>query len=229
LTGAVFLKVMRERYVPPRPEDRFRLFSYGREILQVREHMLIYVVCLFQPLFILVSSAFFSLLATEQLGMKPSEYGWAFSWGALTTIIVCIPFGYLFNHVRFRRGFCITACVVALAPLTFGLFFMKSAPGMAVFFALQTFTFNIFRLNFIPYVIEYTTPRCVGTILGFTQAVNGLVRFTMIPLAGILVDLAGKNYRLPLWGGYLGIVVCIAALTAMRPPEKVRHLINSES
>lgn len=42
------------------------------------------------------------------------------------------------------------------------------------------------------------------------------------------MDLAGKNYRLPLWGGYVGVAVCVGCLLMMRPPEKVRHLIDAE-
>jgi hypothetical protein len=56
--------------------------------------------------------------------------------------------------------------------------------------------------------------------------VNGIVRFTMVPLFGFLVDAMGKDYRLPLWGGYVGVAVCVVCLLAMRPPEKVRHLID---
>lgn len=228
LTGIMFVSVMRERYVPPRPEDKFRLLSYGREVFRLREHVLIYVVFFFQPLFILVARAFFPLLATQAMHLKPSEYGSALSWGAITSLIICIPMGYLFNRFRCRRALSIIGCLTGLVPLTFGLFFMKSAQDLAVYFAMETFTFKFLRLNFMPYVMEYTTPRNVGTILGFTTAINGMVRFTMIPLAGWLVDLAGKNYLLPLWGGYLGIAVCVGALLAMRPPEKVRHLVEAE-
>jgi MFS family permease len=226
ITGAVFLFVMREKYVPPRPQDKFRLFSYGRQIVQIREHLLIYVIFFFQPLFYLVGICFFATLATQELGLKPSEYGAAFSYGSLTTLLASIPLGYLFNRVRNRRAFAIGACIYVTIPITFGLFYMRTAGDMAVFFAMQILAFVVFRLNFMPYVMEYTTPSSVGTIMGFTNAVNGLVRFTMIPLAGLVVDLSGKNYRLPLAGGYLGALVCIIALLAMRPPEKVRHLLG---
>lgn len=226
VTSIVYLYTMREKYVPPRPEDKFRPFSYGKEILQVREHLLIYVIFLFQPLFYLVSIAFFPLLGREDLHLKPWEYGMALSWAPLTTLLTSIPFGYLFNRFRHRRAFCIGACAYVILPITFGLFFMHTARDMAIFFVAQIIAFNIFRLNFMPYVMEYTTPKNVGTILGFTNAVNGLIRFTMLPLAGILVDHFGKNYRLPLYGGYLGAVVCIIALLMMRPPEKVRHLLE---
>lgn len=229
VTGMLFLGVMREQYTPPRPKDRFRPFSYGREIFKLREHLLIFVVFFFQPLFVLVARVFFPLLATQTMHLKPSEYGWALSWGAITTLIVCIPMGYLFNHVRRRRAFSIAGCLLALVSLTFGLFFMKSARDLAIFFAMEAFLYKVFKLNFIPFVMEYTTPQNVGTILGFTNAVNGLVRFTTLPLAGLLVDLAGKNYRLPMWGGYLGVAVCVMALLAMRPSEKIRHLIEETS
>jgi hypothetical protein len=42
----------------------------------------------------------------------------------------------------------------------------------------------------------------------------------------LLVDIFGRNYKLPLYGGYLGAVVCIIALLMMRPPEKVSHLLG---
>ncbi len=113
---------------------------------------------------------------------------------------------------------------MAVVPVTYGLFFMRSEAGMAFYFAAQQFAFAIFRLNFIPYITEYTTPRSVGTIFGVVNAMNGVVRFTMVPLWGLFVDLMGKNYRLPLWGGYVAIAVCVLCLAAMRPPEKVIHL-----
>ena len=178
-------------------------------------------------MFYLVAISFFALLAKEHLHLKPSQYGAAYSWGALLTLTTSIPFGYLFNRFRNRRAFCIGACVYVLFPITFGLFFMHTARDMAIFFAAQILAFNVFRLNFMPLVMEYTTPKNVGTILGFTNAVNGLIRFTMLPLAGLLVDHFGKNYRLPLYGGYLGAVVCIIALLMMRPPEKVKHLLGN--
>jgi hypothetical protein len=42
----------------------------------------------------------------------------------------------------------------------------------------------------------------------------------MVPLFGFLVDIFDKNYKLPLYGGYVGAIVCIIALLMMRPPEK---------
>jgi len=226
ITSMIYLRTMRERYVPPRPEEKFRPFSYGKEIFQIREHLLIYIIFFFQPLFYLVSIAFFSLLGTETLHLTRGQYGMAFSWGPMTTLLTSIPFGYFFNRYRHRKAFCIGACIYVFLPLTFGLFYMKTAHDMAIFFAAQIIAFNVFRLNFMPYVMEYTTPKNVGTILGFTNGVNGLIRFTMLPLAGLLVDLAGKNYRLPLYGGYIGAIACIIALLMMRPPEKVRHLLG---
>jgi len=228
VTGALFLVVMRERYVPPRPQEKFRLFGYGKDIVQAREHVLIYIICLFQPLFVLVGSWYFAILARDTLGLTKAQYGAAFSWGPLVNMIACIPLGYLFNRWRRRRSITMAACLLALVPTTYGLFFMNSQAGMAFFFAAQQFAFVVFRLNFFPYIMEYTTPRNVGTILGFTTAVNGMVRFTMVPLFGLLVDVFGKNYRLPLWGGYVGVAVCVAALVAMRPPEKVRVLIEQK-
>jgi maltose/moltooligosaccharide transporter len=226
VTGAIFLIVMRERYVPPRPQDRFRLFSYGKEVLRIREHKLIYIVFFFQPLFYLVAIAYFPLLGRDVMHLKPSEYGAAYAWGAATTLLTSIPLGWLFNRFRHRRAFCIGACAYVILPITFGLFFMHTARDMAIFFCAQILAFNVFRLNFMPYVMEYTTHKNVGTILGFTTAVNGLVRFTLVPLAGLLVDIFGRNYKLPLYGGYLGAVVCIIALLMMRPPEKVSHLLG---
>lgn len=226
VTGIVFLIVMRERYVPPRPQEKFRLFAYGREIFRLREHRLIYLIFFFQPLFYLVAIAFFARMATTQWNLKPSEYGAAYSYGPLTTILLSFPLGMLFNRVKLRRVFCIAACAYAFIPMTYGIFFMHTAREMAIFFSLQIIAFLVFRLNFMPYVMEYTTPKNCGTILGFTNAANGLVRFTTLPLAGLLVDLTGRNYKLPLWGGYLGALVCIAALLMMRPPEQVRHLLE---
>ena len=227
VTGIIFLFVMRERYVLPRPQDRFQLFSYGKEVMKIREHGLIYIIFFFQPLFYLVSIAFFPLLAKEQMHLKPSQYGVAYSYGAAVTLLTSIPLGWLFNRFRHRRAICIGACTYVILPLTYGLFFMHTARDMAIFFGAQILAFNVFRLNFMPYVMEYTTHKDAGTILGFTTAVNGLVRFTMLPLAGLLVDALGKNYKLPLYGGYVGAVVCIIALLMMRPPEKVKHLLGN--
>ncbi len=226
VTAVIFMIAMREKYVPPRPQDKFRLFSYGKEICQVREHFLIYVVFFFQPLFYLVSIAFFATLAKVELHISPARYGWAFSYGAMTTLIASIPLGYLFNRFRNRKAFCIGACVYVMIPITFGLFYMKTAVDMAIFFSMQILAFVVFRLNFMPLVMEYTTPQNVGTILGFTNAVNGMVRFTSLPLAGWIIDVTHGSCRLPLWGGYVGAIACIIALLMMRPPEKVRHLLD---
>jgi MFS family permease len=228
VAAAIFVLVFRERYVPPRTGEKFRMFSYGRQIVQVREHLLIYVILLFQPMFVLVGSWYFPKLATERLGLSQAQYGSAHSWGGITVMAVCVPLGYLFSRIRFRRPFAMAACMMALVPITWGLFFMRTQAGIAFYFAAQQFAFAFFRLNFNPYIMEYTTPRSVGTIFGVTNAVNGIVRFTMIPLFGWLVDLMGKNYRLPLWGGYVGVVACVICLAMMRPPEKVRHLIDAD-
>lgn len=220
VTSAVFLFVMRERYVPARPMDRFHLFSYGKEIFQIKEHILIYIIFFFQPMFYLVAISFFPLLGKEVMHLKPSEYGIATAFGAAVTLWTSPLFGWLFNRFKHRRAFCIGACVYVMLPLTYGLLFMHTARDMAIFFGAQILAFNVFRFNFMPYVMEYTTHKNVGTILGFTTAANGLVRFTMVPLMGLLVDVCHKNYKLPLYGGYVGAVVCIIALLMMRPPEK---------
>lgn len=228
VTAALFLLLFRERYVPPRPEEKFRLFTYGKEIVQVREHLLIYIILFFQPMFVLVGSWFFLKLATDTLGLSRAQYGGAQSWGGITVMVASVPLGFLFNRVRYRRAFTIGACLMALVPITWGLFFMRTQAGIAFYFAAQQFAFAVFRLNFSPYITEYTTPRSVGTIFGVTNAVNGIVRWTMVPLFGWLVDATGRDYRLPLWGGYIGVAVCVLCLLAMRPPEKVRHLIDAE-
>jgi len=228
ITSAVYLKVMRERYVPPRPADKFRLFSYGKQIVQLREHTLAYVVLLFQPLFVLVGSWYFKEVATKDLNMTMGDFGKAFSWGAIATMVTCIPLGYLFNRFKHRKAMTIAACLMALVPTTYGLYFMHSAAGMGFFFAAQQIAFAVFRLNFIPYVMEYTTPKSVGTILGFTNSVNGIVRFFAVWMFGCLIDIFGKNYRLPLYGAYVGIIVCIICVMAMRPPEKVRRLLDDQ-
>ncbi len=103
---------------------------------------------------------------------------------------------------------------------------MKTMVDFAIFFALRELMFNIYRMNFYPLVLEYTTPKNGATILGFTTAMNGVVRFTMIPLAGFLVDHFGRNYRIPLIGGYLGVAVCLIAFLMMRPVSHVRSLID---
>lgn len=229
VTAIIFVLIFRERYVPPRPGQKFRPFSYGREIVQVREHLLIYVVLFFQPMFVLVGSWYFLKLATETLGMTKAQYGHANSWGGIMVMLSCIPLGALFNRLKYRKAFTVAACLMAIVPVTWGLFFMKTEAGMAFYFAAQQLAFAIFRLNFIPYITEYTTPRSVGTIFGVVNAMNGVVRFTMVPLWGVLVDLAGKDYRLPLWGGYVGVAVCVICLAMMRPPEKVRHLIDADT
>ncbi len=80
VTSTVFVLIFREHYVPPRSGERFRPFSYGREIVQVREHLLIYIILFFQPMFVLVGSWYFLKLATETLGMSKAQYGHANSW-----------------------------------------------------------------------------------------------------------------------------------------------------
>lgn len=227
LTSSIFLLVFREHYVEPRAAEKFRLFSYGKQIVRVREHLLIYVILLFQPLFVLVGSWYFPTLAAETLKMSKAQYGHAQSWGGMIVMISCVPLGILFNHLRHRRAFTVAACLMAIVPITWGLFFMKTAAGIAFYFAAQQFAFSIFRLNFSPYITEYTTPRCVGTVFGVANSVNGIIRTVMVLISGVLIDLMGKNYRLPLWGGYVGVVVCVICLLMMRPPEKVRHLLDA--
>lgn len=229
ITSTMYLIIFRERYVPPRSGEKFRLWTYGKEIVQVREHLLIYIILLFQPMFVLVGSWYFPTLAKTTLGLSQQQYGHAQSWGPMTVMTVCLPLGYIFSRFKSRRIFSMIACCLSLVPITWGLFFMKTAAGIAFYFAAQQFAFSIFRLNFSPYVNEYTTPRSVGTIFGVTNAVNGIVRFTMVPLFGIFVDLAGRDYRLPLWGGYVGVAVCLLCLCMMRPPEMVRHLLDKEA
>jgi MFS family permease len=226
--AATFVLVFREHYVPPRAREKFGPFAYGREIVQVKEHLLIYIILFFQPMFVLVGSWYFYKLGTETLGLTAGQYGSAHAWGGITVMLACVPLGYIFTRVKLRKSFTMAACVMALVPITWGLFFMKTQAGIAFYFAAQQFAFAVFRLNFSPYITEYTTPRSVGTIFGVVNAVNGVVRIIMVLLAGVLIDLMGKNYRLPLWGGYVGVAVCVVCLAMMRPPEKVRHLIDAE-
>jgi hypothetical protein len=42
----------------------------------------------------------------------------------------------------------------------------------------------------------------------------------------VWISASVKPTVLRLYGGYLGAVVCIIALLLMRPPEKVRHLLE---
>ena len=224
VTAIIYLLAMREHYVPPRTNERFRLFNYGREIFRLREYRLIYVVFLCQPLWVIVATQWFASLATRELRMTQAEYGSAWAYSGLVTLLAAIPLGYLCNMLGRRRMFALMGSMLVLVPLTYGIFWMRSGTGIAVFAGMQSFCFNLFRMNFIPYVMLYTTPRNVATIFGFTSVMNGLVRFTMIPLAGFLIGLTG-NYRIPLWGGYIGVIACIAAILAMRPPEKVRDEI----
>lgn len=226
--GILFIKVAREHYVAARPNDRFRILAFGKEMSKLREHRLIYVISFFQPLFYLIAVSAFPLLATQQLHMKFSEYASAKAWGDFATVALSVPLGYLFIRVRNRRAITIGTCLFALIPLTFGYFFMSTTLGITIFFIMREVMFITYRTNFQPLVMEYTNSKNVASVFGVTTAVNGVIRFTMLPLFGLLVDVFNKNYRLPLLGGYIGVIVCVFALLAMRPPEKIRHLIDAE-
>ena len=226
VTSLIYLKVMRERYVPPRAEEKFRLFKYSKEMFQLREHRLIWVIVFFQPLFFGVSMAFMSTLGTHGLGLDRKEYGDAYSMFPTVQLLLALPLGYIFNKWKLRKQFCIAACVYALLPATFGLFFMKTQEDLAIFFGAQVIAFMVFRTNFMPYLMEYTTPKNVATILGFSSFISGAVRFTIMPLMGLLIALTHNNYRVPFYGIYVSAIVCMIALMMMRPPEKVKHLVE---
>ena len=217
---------MRERYVRPRPE-RFRLFNFGREILRLREHRLIYLICFFQPLFYLSASWFVPTLATTTLGLTKAAYGRAFAVGSVVTLACALPLGWLFSRYPVRRAACIGCCLFALLPNTWALLFMRDATGIAIFFALRELMFNVYRMNFYPLVMEYTTPQNAATIIGFTTATNGAERFTALPLLGKMVDVCGGNYFLPFYASYVGVAVCVLAFLVMRPASKVPELAGA--
>jgi len=226
ITSLIYIMVVRERYVAPRSQDRFRLFKYGKEMFRLREHRLIWGIVFFQPLFFLVPMAFMSTLATQGLGLNTAEYGHAYRIPWYLQMLVGIPLGYLFNRFKYRKAFCIAACAYAMIPAAFGLFFMRTQQDLAIFLGLLVVSFMIFRMNFTPYLMEYTTPKNVGTILGFSKFVDGLVKFTTLPLTGFLIAVSHNNYRIPLYGICVSSVVCMIALAMMRPPEQVKHLIE---
>ncbi|MCX6376682.1 MAG: MFS transporter [Armatimonadetes bacterium] len=229
VTSLIYIRVMRERYVPPRPTERFRPFAYGKEMFHLREHRLIWVIAFFQPLFFAVSMAFMSTLGTHGLDLNTGEYGSAYSSFPLVQLLLAIPLGYLFNKFRHRKAFSIAACVYAMIPATFGLYFMKTQQDLAIFFGSQVVAFMVFRMNFMPYLMQYTTPKNVGTILGFSNLMSGVGRAIMMPLMGFLIFASHNNYRIPLYGVYVSAVVIVIALAMMRPPEKIRHLVEEDA
>lgn len=228
ITSLIYLKVMREPYVPPRPQEKFRLFKYGKEMFRLREHRLIWLITFFQPLFFAVSLSFMSTLGKYGMGLNSSEYGSAYSKFPLVQIVLAAPLGYLFNKLKSRKALCIAACIYAIIPATFGIFYMKTQQDMGIFFGSLVIAFMIFRMNFTPYLMQYTTPKNVGTVMGFSSLVNGVARSTMMPLMGLLIHMNHNNYRIPMYGLYVSAVVCMIALIMMRSPEEVKHLVEHE-
>ena len=226
ITSLIYLKVMREPYVQPRPQERFRLLKYGKEMFQLREHRLIWVITFFQPLFFAVSLSFMFTLGKYGLNLSESEYGSAYSKFPLVQMALAAPLGYLFNRYRSRKALCIFACIYVMIPATFGIFYMKTQHDMGIFFGSLVVAFMIFRMNFTPYMMEYTTPKNVGTIMGFSNMVNGVARTAMMPLMGFLIHFTHNNYRIPMYGLYVSAVACMIALIMMRPPEAVKHLVE---
>jgi hypothetical protein len=226
ITSLIYLKVMRERYVPPRPQEKFRLFKYGKEMFQLREHRLIWLITFFQPLFFGVSLSFMSTLGKYGMGLNSGEYGSAYSKFPLVQMVLAAPLGWLFNRYKSRKALCIFACVYAIIPATFGIFYMKTQQDMGIFFGSLVISFMIFRINFTPYLMEYTTPKNIGTVMGFSSLVNGVARTVMMPLMGFLIHFTHNNYRIPMYGLYVSAVVCMMALVMMRSPEAVKHLVE---
>ncbi len=225
IASLLYLVVMKERYVAPRPQERFRLFKYSKEMFRLREHRLIWVISFFQPLFFGVSMGFMSTLGKVGMGLDASEYSAAYWWFPFVQMLLAAPLGWLFNAYRYRKAFCIAACFYVMIPATFGIFFMKNEMDMAIFFGSLVIAFMAFRTNFTPYLMEYTTPKNVGTILGFSSLVGAAGSSSMFALIGWMIR-AMHNYRIPLYGLYLSAVVCMIALMMMRAPEQVKHLVE---
>ncbi len=227
VTSIIYLLVMRERYVPPRTTERFRLIKYSKDLFKLREHRLIWMIFMFQSLFMATASEYLPTLGKLGMRLTQREYGWAYSWRGVTQLLLAVLLGYVFSKLNKRKAVCIGVCIYSMLPATFALFFMKTKLDLAIFFASHVLGFLVLRLNFVPLVMEYTSPKNVGTIMGFSSAVSGISRMIVIPLFWFLIGVFHNNYRLPFYATYVGAIACIIALLMMRPAEQVPELADS--
>lgn len=217
VAGAAVL-VGEGRSLAPRKPPRLTVRGYVHGLLG---HPVLRRFCLLafaQTFLFAICAGFAVLFATQTVGLTTAEFGEAWSWHALTMLLLAVPAGLLVERLHKGRVLTMTyllatvACVLGLLTHSYAMF----AAVSVTLGVCQVFVHVTQRAFFT----EHLPPESIGELSGVYSLYLGLGRSTALVCGGWIVAAAGNDYRV-LW--VVGLLAgAAAAFLAGRLPDE-RH------
>ena len=176
--------------------------------------------------------AFFTLYATNHLGLEGGNAAQLLGHLSLVFVIFALPAGYIGARVGRRRT--IMTGLVLMAALMLLMFVLPRAtlatPVTKVFGLGQIYSISfilmlagaawaLINVNSLPMVVDMTDNLRVGTYTGLYYLFSTLAAIAGPNINGLIIQLTGKNYGLVMVVGPVFMLVALAMMVGVRRGE----------
>lgn len=176
--------------------------------------------------------AFFTLYATNHLGLEGGNAAQLLGHLSLIFVIFALPAGYIGARVGRRRT--IMTGLVLMAALMLLMFLLPRAtlatPVTKVFGLGQIYSISfilmlagaawaLINVNSLPMVVDMTDNLRVGTYTGLYYLFSTLAAIAGPNINGLIIQLTGKNYGLVMVVGPVFMLVALAMMVGVRRGE----------
>ncbi len=212
LALGIIVFLIREPAVPHTPDEEASLPEVLHNLFTLRDPslkwMLLAVLCWFMGFTAL--EALLSLIGKEVLGIPPDRMGQLVALLPIALVAGSLPSGLLATYIGRRR-----VILIGLIGLTCTLIYgyLIETPAMLVGFLIPAgLLWSMVIVNALPTLYDTVPVLRAGLLTGLYYFASNLSAVLGPQLAGVLVDLTGKNYRVVFLYGALFMVLAILCM-----------------
>ncbi len=212
LALVIIVFLIREPAVPHTPDEEASLPEVLRNLFTLRDPslkwMLLAVLCWFMGFTAL--EALLSLIGKEVLGIPPDRMGQLVALLPVALVAGSLPSGLLATYIG-RRRVILIGLIGLICVLIYGYFI--ETPAMLVGFLIPAgLLWSMVIVNALPTLYDTVPVLRAGLLTGLYYFASNLSAVLGPQLAGVLIDLAGKNYRVVFLYGAVFMVLAILCM-----------------
>ncbi len=212
LALVIIVFLIREPAVPHTPDEEASLPEVLRNLFTLRDPslkwMLLAVLCWFMGFTAL--EALLSLIGKEVLGIPPDRMGQLVALLPVALVAGSLPSGLLATYIG-RRRVILIGLIGLTCTLIYGYFI--ETPAMLVGFLIPAgLLWSMVIVNALPTLYDTVPVLRAGLLTGLYYFASNLSAVLGPQLAGVLIDLTGKNYRVVFLYGAVFMVLAILCM-----------------
>ena len=212
--GILMLFVREPKYPPVPPKEEIKKGELKMNKAEKKSLILILMAIFFWFMGYNAVETFFSLYATNVLGVSPGQASIMLSLFALALVGFAIPSGFIGARVGRRKT--ILAGLAGITLLFFSMVFIENAWIIRGLLLLGGMFWACVNINSLPMIVRIAGPQKIGTFIGYYYLFSFSAAFVTTPIYGFIYDIVG-NYQ------SLFVYACITFALAIVCLAFVKH------